>query len=85
MSDPLDRLQRLAACARQEHTPKGDVTQRVLERIRRERGILPVPLARFALGSAFAAAVVVVWSSSYVSALTDPLTSFFGMANALLP
>jgi len=85
MSDPLDDVGRLAVLARQEQKPLGDVSDEVLNRIRRGYVAPPLPLARFAAVSAFAAAVCLACSSIYVSARTDPLALFFEMANAVLP
>ena len=85
MPDPLEKVQALAIRARQEQTPRGDVSRQVLSRIRQSHGPAPMPLAPFAAASACAAAVVVAWSSVYIASLADPLTSFFGMANALIP
>ncbi len=85
MTDPLEELARLAERARQEHLPAGDVSGRVLARIREEERSTTLPLAVFATGSVVTAAAVTVYSAVLVSALTDPLSSLFQTASAIVP
>lgn len=85
MTEPLDSVSRLARVAAQEAAPPCDVSQRVLDTVRGAQREKVYPLALFALGSLATAIAVVAYAFTALSALLDPLGSFYQMAAAIAP
>ena len=84
MADPLDRLERLAARARQEEgEPLSGVAPGVLRRLRRSRIPSERPLALFTLGSSVVAITVLVLGINLLDAISDPLWVIFMMIPGL--
>lgn len=78
--EPMNKIDRLAEEARAERSPRVDVTQSVMSRIRQrreDRDIFPLKLGWFAVASAAAAGVAAFLTFQAWSALFDPLGSFF--------
>ena len=84
MVDPLDRLELLAARARQE---KGEAftgfAPGVLRRLRRTQAPSERPLALFTLGSSVVAITVMVLGIKLLDAISDPLWVIFMMIPGL--
>ena len=83
MNDPLEYVQRLADCARQEEPPRGHVLPNAMARLRTMQAPpLVRPWSVFAAGAlalAFIAAFSIV--SYYGSAAPDPLLVLFKVAS----
>ena len=85
MNDSLERIESIAARARQEKAPQGDVSRLVIRRLRDSGGSLFKPMLVFAAGYAAAASVALVFSITLLNEINDPLTPIFQMASALMP
>jgi len=82
--DPLDRLERLAARARQEQgeTLPG-VAPGVLRRLSQTQAPIERPLALFTLGSSVVAMAVLILGVNLLDAISDPLWVMFWMIPGL--
>ena len=85
MSDPLSRIDAIAARARAEESPRADVAGHVLARIRRHEDSITRPLAIIALASSVAAAVVAGFTIQLVQTITDPLRGLFEGLPGVMP
>ncbi len=77
MENPLNKLEKLAARARQEKTPAVDVSQQVLYRLSQREASRSRPLLIFAIASFATALVVIALSFSLFETMTDPLWTLF--------
>jgi hypothetical protein len=78
------RMETVAARARQDRAPAIDVAQAVVRRLRHARGAYAPerPMMWMTAGAVAVAAVVLVFSMPYVDAALDPLTLFLEEAAA---
>ena len=85
MNDALKYVDELARRARQEETPHGDVTHRVMQRLHESDSRLTKPLILMAAGYAAAASVAVVYGLMLLSSINSPLSTIFHVAAASMP
>ena len=79
-------LEQLAARARREVVPVGDVSAEVMRRIRSEEADAPsAPLAVFAAGYAALAATALVFGVSLFNVINDPLAAMFEFGMGISP
>ena len=79
-------MEQLAARARGEIVPVGDVTAEVLRRLHSEEAIVPnAPLTLFAAGYAALAATALVFGVSLLNTLNDPLAAMFEFGMGISP
>lgn len=85
MDDTRDKLERLAARARAEEAPAGDVRRAVLGKIRRREQEAVQPLTIFATGYAAVGLVAVGFAVVLFNAISDPLSAMFQFGNVISP
>lgn len=86
MSDAKRRFEEMAIIARGEIAPAGDVSGPVLASIRESRRPLAErPMLVFAGVYAVCCAVAVFLAYQYMGMTSDPMTSFFALANEVMP
>lgn len=87
MNGPNRQFESLAAAARQETAPIGDVTIRTLAAIReRERDrAAGRPMAVFAAAYGAVCLLALVIGYVYLGVETDPMGSFFALASGIAP
>lgn len=87
MSEAMRRFERLAANARREQAPVGDVTVRVRAEIDARRAGRLAARRMLVLTGMYAAACAAVLVAAYLAAGTesDPIVSFFATAKGVTP
>lgn len=87
MSDAKGRFERLVSLAREETAPGGDVSGFVVSAIREDRLVRTAarPMLVFAAAYAVACVVALAVAYGYGGMDSDPMTSFFAMANEVMP
>jgi hypothetical protein len=77
MNDPLERLDVIAAAARQESPPRTRVTAAVLAELREQAEAEERPMLIFAAGSVALAMGCAAFGVYMLDAITDPLALLF--------
>ena len=80
MNDPLDYIEKLAAHARQEEAPQGNVSRLVVGRLHEREDSLSKPMFVFAAGYAAAASMALAYGLMLLNTINDPLSSVFQIA-----
>ncbi|MBI4829967.1 MAG: hypothetical protein HY801_00095 [Candidatus Lindowbacteria bacterium] len=84
MNDPLEYIEKLAARARQEEVPQGDVSRLVFGRLHESEDSLSKPMLLFAAGYAAAAFITLAYGLALFNMINDPLSSVFQIAAAFM-
>lgn len=87
MSGGKRRFEQLAAAARLAPVPGGDVTARVMARVRARRAVQRErrPMLVFAGVYAAVCAVALIAAYQWLGIGGDPMADFFAMANEIMP